>query len=195
MQFRWIGQVERFAGHSSAPYILAAVAFASSAFLPVAPEVLLVPMALLQPARVWELSIQCTIATTIGALVGYAIGAEFWDLVGQRLIDFYGWAHQFHTFQTLFDKWGVWIIILKALTPIPFKFAAIAAGVAKMNLVTFACAAFVSRALHFVMIAAFMQWCGPRMMGVIEKYETKAAAVAVILLAGVIVYMGCGLKL
>jgi membrane protein YqaA with SNARE-associated domain len=195
MQLRWIGQVERFAGHSAAPYILAAISFASSAFLPVAPEVLLVPMALLQPARVWELSIQCTIATTVGALVGYAIGAEFWDLVGQRLIDFYGWAHQFHTFQVLFAKWGVWIIILKALTPIPFKFAAIAAGVVKMNLVTFACASFASRALHFVMIAAFMQWCGPRMMDVIERYETKAAAVAVILLAGVIVYMGCGLKL
>lgn len=192
MQFRWIGPVERFAGHSAAPYILAAVSFASSAFLPVAPEVLLLPMALLQPTRVWRLSVQCTIMTSVGALLGYAIGAEFWDLIGQRLIDFYGWAQPFHAFQVLFDQWGVWIIILKAFTPIPFKFAAIAAGVAKMNLVTFTVASFASRALHFVMIAAFLQWCGPQMMGVIEKYETRAAAVAVLLLAGVLVYVGCG---
>ena len=195
MQLRWIGSVERFAGHSAAPYILAAVAFASSAFLPVAPEILLVPMALMRPARVWELSVQCTITTSVGALLGYAIGAGFWDLIGQRLIDFYGWQQHFAVFQALFAKWGVWIIILKAFTPIPFKFAAIAAGVAKMNLMTFTVASFASRALHFLMIAAFLQWCGPRMMTVIEKYETRAAAVAVLLLAGVLVYVGCGIKL
>lgn len=191
MQLRWIGSVERFAGHPSAPYLLAAIGFASSSFLPIAPEVLLVPMALLQPARVWQLSILSIVATTVGALAGYAIGAEFWDLIGQRLADLYGWSSGFDTFQALFAKWGVWIIILKALTPIPFKFAAIAAGLAKMNLVTFTVASLASRALHFVILAAFIQWWGPRMMSLVAKYETRTAAITLLVVVAVVaVYVG-----
>ncbi len=190
MNFRWISSVERFAGHASAPYLLGAISFASSSFLPVAPDVLMVPMALMRPARLWALTMQCIVMTTVGALLGYAIGAEFWDFIGQRLIELYGWTRQFDAFETLFNHWGVWIIIGKALTPIPFKFAAIAAGVAKMNLVTFTVASFASRALHFVLIAAFLQWCGPRMMDVIERYETRAAVAALAVAAVALLYVG-----
>ena len=191
MNLRWISSVERWADHPSAPWLLAAISFASSAFLPVAPDVLLVPMALLQPARLWGLTLLCTVTTTAGALGGYAIGAEFWDFLGQRLIELYGWTQQFDMFERAFTTWGVWIIIAKALTPIPFKFAAIAAGVVKMNLVTFTFASLASRALHFVLIAALLQWCGDRMMTVIEKYETRAAAAALVALAAcVLVYVG-----
>lgn len=191
MRLRWIGSVERFAGHPSAPWLLGAISFASSAFLPIAPDVLLVPMALVQPTRLWWLTLQCTVWATLGALAGYVIGAEFWDLIGQRLIELYGWTQHFEAFQAAFAKWGVWIIILKALTPIPFKFAAIAAGVAKMNFVTFTFASLVSRALHFVLIAAFLQWCGERVMSVIEKYETRAAAAALVALAAcALLYVG-----
>ncbi len=191
MKLRWISSVERWADHRSAPWLLGVISFASSAFLPVAPDVLLVPMALIQPARLWGLTLMCVVWTTVGALLGYAIGAEFWEFIGQRLIELYGWTQQFDMFEAAFAKWGVWIIILKALTPIPFKFAAIAAGVAKMNLVTFTFASFASRALHFVLIAALLQWCGERVMSVMEKYETRAAAAALVALAAcVLLYVG-----
>lgn len=191
MNLRWIESVERYADHRSAPWLLGAISFASSSFLPVAPDVLLVPMVLLQPARLSALTLQCIVWTTLGALLGYAIGAEAWNAVGQQLIQLYGWTHEFNVFTAAFTKWGVWIIIAKALTPIPFKFAAIAAGVAKMNLVTFTVASFASRALHFVLVAVFLRWCGARMMDVIAKYETRAALAALVAIAAcVLVYVG-----
>ena len=189
MQLRWVGTVERFASHPSAPWLLAAIGFASSSFLPIAPEVLLVPMALIQPSQTWRLCTLSTIATTIGALLGYAIGAEFWDLLGQRMVEFYGWTQQFDAFQRLFAEWGVWIIIAKALTPIPFKFAAIAAGLAKMNLITFTLASFASRALHFVLMALFLVWLGPRVGEAIRKYETRAAVVGGVVVAVTVIYV------
>jgi len=189
MRLRWVGTVERWATHPSAPYLLAAIGFASSSFLPIAPEILLVPMALMQPSQVWRLCILSTIATTAGALLGYAIGAEFWDLVGQRLVELYGWTQQFDAFQAMFVKWGVWIMIGKALTPIPFKFAAIAAGLAKMNLVTFTLASFASRALHFALMALFFVWLGPRLREAIQKYETRAAVVGGVVVAVTVIYV------
>jgi membrane protein YqaA with SNARE-associated domain len=189
MHLRWIGSVERFAGRPSAPYILGAIGFASSSFLPIPPDVLLVPMALMLPERVWRLTWICTVTTALGALAGYAIGAVFWDLVGQRMVELYGWTQQFEEFRAVFAEWGLWIIILKAFTPIPFKFAAIAAGLAKMNLLTFTAASFVSRALHFVIMAGLLVWLGPRAKETIEKYETRTAVIGGVAIVVTVIYV------
>jgi len=190
MQVRWIRQVERFASHPAAPYILAAISFADSSFLPIPPDLLLIPMALLRLERVWSLSILCTVTAGIGALVGYGIGAAFWHLIGEQMVAFYGWTDHFAAFQAMFNDWGVWIIVFKALTPIPFKFAAIAAGLADMNLWIFLAAALVSRGLHFLIIALLIVWLGPRVMEMMERYETRAAVIGVVAVTVTVVYIG-----
>jgi membrane protein YqaA with SNARE-associated domain len=190
MRVRWIAYVERFADHPSAPYLLAAIAFLDSSILPLVPDILFVPMALLQPRQLWRLTILGTVAATAGALLGYVIGAAFWDLIGARLVEVYGGMDKFQAFEAMFHKWGVWIIIFKALTPIPFKFAAIAAGLAQMNLLVFCAAALVSRALHFVMIALLVKWFGAKFLEFTRKYEQKVAAVAALAVLGGLVYLG-----
>jgi membrane protein YqaA with SNARE-associated domain len=189
MELRWVGSVERFAGRPSAPYILGALGFASSSFLPIPPDVLLIPMAVMLPDRIWRLTWICTLTTAVGALAGYAIGAEFWDLIGQRMVALYGWTQQFQEFQAIFAQWGLWIIILKAFTPIPFKVAAIAAGLARMNLVMFTFASFASRALHFVIMALLLIWLGPRAHETIRKYETRTAVVGGLAVAAAVIYV------
>ncbi|HTY68007.1 MAG TPA: VTT domain-containing protein [Alphaproteobacteria bacterium] len=189
MELRWIGPVERFAGRPSAPYILGAIGFASSSFLPIPPDILLVPMAVMLPDRIWRLTWICTVTTALGALAGYAIGAEFWDLIGQRMVELYGWTEQFQAFQRVFAEWGLWIIVLKAFTPIPFKIAAIAAGLARMDLLTFTLASFASRALHFVLMALLLIWLGPRAQEAIRKYETRTAVVGGVAVAVTVIYV------
>lgn len=189
MNLRWIGTVERWAEHPSAPWLLAAIAFADSSFLPIPPDILLVPMVLLQPARVWPLSILCTVSAAIGSLLGYGIGAGLWHAVGERIVAFYGWSASFAQFQALFADWGVWIIIGKALTPIPFKVAAIASGLAGMDIWVFIGAALVSRALHFLILALLLAWLGPRVMDAIQKYETRAAVVGAVVVAVTVIYV------
>ncbi|MBI3707835.1 MAG: DedA family protein [Proteobacteria bacterium] len=146
---------------------------------------LLVPMGLMEPRRIWRLSAICTAAAAAGSVLGYAIGLALWDLVGEPLVNFYGKGEQFAAFQELFAEWGVWIIILKAFTPIPFKFAAIAAGLAEMDPWTFIGASVASRGLHFLMVAGLMRWLGPRFMVVVTKYESRTAVGAAIILVAI----------
>ena len=172
--------------HRDGTPALAAIAFADSSFLPIPPDLLLVPMVLLRPERLRRLLTVCTIASSLGAVLGYAIGYWLWNLIGQPLVEFYGCQDSFASYQRLVAEWGVLIIIAKAFTPIPFKIAAIAAGVAAMNPVTFIIAAFVGRAVHFAMVGVATSLCGARIMVLIARYGRPFAVASVLLLVGLI---------
>jgi membrane protein YqaA with SNARE-associated domain len=167
----WRRRAEAFSDGKAGVWTLAAIAFADSSFLPLMPDLLLVPMLLLRPARIYWLTTVCIIASSAGALVGYAIGYLAWAAVGAPLVEAFGRAESFHTYQRLVEDWGVSIIIATSFTPIPFKFIAIAAGVASMNFVAFTVAALIGRALHFVMVAALVAWWGQRFLQLIDKYQ------------------------
>jgi membrane protein YqaA with SNARE-associated domain len=186
---RVVRYLEAFAHYRYATWILAAVAFADSSFLPVAPDVLLIPMLLVQPRRVWSLSLVCVVASSLGAAVGYIIGYGLWSAVGAELVELYGYSAGFAAYQRLVEQWGVWIIIAKALTPIPFKIMSIAAGVAAMNPVTFMIAAVIGRALHFAMVAALVIVLGDKLMTLIARYERSLLIASVIALAGLAFFL------
>lgn len=170
-----------------AVWALAAIAFADSSFLPVPPDFLLVPLALVRRRQLWTLSAICIVASSLGAILGYAIGYELWSLVGERLVNFYGYAEGFATYRRLVEEWGAWIIIAKAFTPLPFKIMAIAAGVAAMNPLVFIIATVVGRAVHFAMVAALVQVFGDRLVTLIARYERPLTIVSVLVLVAVLV--------
>jgi len=130
---RLVRYVKTFSEHRYGRWVLAAIAFADSSFLPIPPDLLLVPMALVRPKQIWALSLICTVASSLGAVVGYLIGYGLWSVIGVPLVELYGYRNGFTAYQQLIEKWGVWIIIAKSLTPVPFKIMAIAAGVAAMS--------------------------------------------------------------
>jgi membrane protein YqaA with SNARE-associated domain len=183
---QWFAKAERVAAHRYGPHALAATAFADASFFPIPPDVLLVPMAMLQPRRLWRLTAIATVASSLGALAGYAIGFWLWESVGAALVAHYGYGAQFSDYRETFAEWGVWIIILKALTPIPFKFAAIAAGLAEMEPWSFVFAVVASRVLHFLMVAGLLHWLGAKGTAILRRYERRAAAIAAILLVGLV---------
>ncbi len=182
---RLMRYLEAIARHRYAAWILAAIAFADSSFLPLAPDLLLVPMMLVQPERMWSLSVLCTVASSLGAALGYLIGWGLWSLIGAPLVEFYGYSHGFATYQHWVEEWGVWLVIVKGLTPIPFKIIAIAAGVAKMNPLAFMVATVIGRSLHFAMVAGLICLLGDRLMTFVARYERKFAFVSVVVLLGV----------
>jgi membrane protein YqaA with SNARE-associated domain len=179
--------VSAWAHHPSSPWLLFAIAFADSSFLPIPPDLLLVPMVLMQPRRIWWLLTLCTLGSTVGAAVGYFIGYFLWTTVGAPIVEFYGHTHHYLQFQRWVQDWGAWIIIGKALTPIPFKIAAIAAGAAKMNPAVFMLAAGVGRALHFAMVAILLVLFGARVMALVARYERPLAVISAILVIGLAV--------
>src|SRR5712691_3043189 len=65
----WLGRVSALSTHRYSTWALAGIAFADSSFLPVPPDLLLVPMVLLRPERVYFLLAICIVASTLGAVV------------------------------------------------------------------------------------------------------------------------------
>jgi membrane protein YqaA with SNARE-associated domain len=129
----------------------------------------------------------CTVASSLGAVVGYVIGYGLWSLVGARLVELYGYGEGFTAYQHLIEQWGAWIIIAKSLTPIPFKIMAIAAGVAAMSPSAFLASAVLGRALHFAIVATLIALWGERVMALVSRYGRVFALFSVLLLLGLAV--------
>ena len=183
----WLGYVAAWAHHRYSSWALGAIAFADSSFLPIPPDILLVPMALLRPERIWRLLAICTLFSSLGAVLGYVIGYWLWSTVGLPLVELYGYTESFTVYQQLIAEWGVCIIIAKAFTPVPFKIAAIAAGIAAMDPMTFMVATVVGRALHFAMVGAVLALFGPRIVALAQRYERPLIIVTILVLIGLVV--------
>ena len=139
----------RTAEHPKALRALAGVSFAESSFFPIPPDAMIVPMVLATPERAWKIAGVCTIASVIGGFFGYAIGYFVFETVGEWVVRFYGLQAAMSEFHDQFARWGLWIILVKGLTPIPYKLVTIASGAASFDLLEFFTASILSRGIRF----------------------------------------------
>ncbi|MFN3655798.1 MAG: YqaA family protein [Pseudolabrys sp.] len=152
-----------------AMWTLGTISFAESSFFPVPPDVMLIPMALARPARAYVMAAWCTVASVAGGLVGYAIGALLYDSVGTWLIQIYGYGDKVEAFRAAYAEWGAWIILLKGLTPIPYKVVTITSGFAEYNLGLFLVFSIITRGARFFLLAFLLHRYGERARHIIEK--------------------------
>ena len=164
--YQWILKV---AGHRHALWALAAVSFIESSFFPIPPDILLIPMVLAAPRRAFQIAAVCTLASVAGGYLGYAIGYFAFETVGQRVLEFYHAMDKYQALKASFAEWGAWIIILKGMTPIPYKLVTIASGALKFNLVAFTTASLISRSIRFFLIAALLWRFGEPIRAFIER--------------------------
>ncbi len=148
---------------------LAAVSFAESSFFPIPPDVMLVPMALARPEKAWGYAAICTVASVIGGLFGYAIGALLFESLGRLIINVYGYAQEMDHFRELYAKWGLWIILIKGLTPIPYKLVTITSGFAGFSLPVFMAASIATRGARFFIVAALLRVYGEPIRDFIDR--------------------------
>jgi membrane protein YqaA with SNARE-associated domain len=152
-----------------AMWTMGAVAFAESSFFPVPPDFMLIPMSLARPERAYVMAAWCTVASVIGGLFGYAIGALLYDSVGAWLIHLYGYGDKVEAFRAAYAQWGALIILLKGLTPIPYKIVTITSGFAGYNLALFVVFSIISRGTRFFVLAFLLHRYGERARHIIEK--------------------------
>jgi membrane protein YqaA with SNARE-associated domain len=150
-------------------WIMGAVSFAESSFFPVPPDVMLIPMALARPDRAYWLAIWCTLTSVAGGIAGYAIGAVLYDSFGAWLIHFYGYGGKVEAFREAYAQWGAWIILLKGLTPIPYKIVTITSGFAGYNFGLFVVFSIIARATRFFVLAFLLHRYGEQARHIIEK--------------------------
>ena len=174
---------------SESPYAMPAlclIAFAEASFFPIPPDVLLIAMCLGAPERSWTFAAFSTVASVLGGLAGYAIGAFAWAALADM---FYRWIpgftpDAFANIQSLYLEWGVVWVFAAGFSPIPFKLFTVASGVAGLPILPFLGAAALSRGLRFFIVAGLLKRFGAPVKDIIDRYFNQLALLFCVLLVG-----------
>jgi membrane protein YqaA with SNARE-associated domain len=175
--------VMRLAASRHAPASLAVVSFTESSFFPIPPDVMLGPMVLAKREKAFVYAAICTVASVFGGLLGYAIGVWL-DPLGHTILRLFGHPEGPEEFQKWFSQWGLMVILIKGLTPIPYKLVTISAGLAHFDLFTFIWASIVTRGARFFAVAAVLKYWGPAMLAEFERRLNLYATLGIIVLVG-----------
>jgi len=179
--------VMRLSASAHAPWALFAIAFAESSFFPVPPDTLLAPMVLSRPERAWRYAAICTAASVVGGILGYAIGYSL-EPVGRWLLAMSGHAGSDVAIRSILAKWGMGVVLILGLLPVPFKLVTITCGLARLPLWELIAASCITRSARFFGVTWLIKRFGPALLPVIERRLALAAgalvAVVVLLLLG-----------
>ena len=177
------------AAKPSAPYALGAVAFAESSFFPVPPDAMLVPMAVSRPDKVWLYATVATVCSVLGGLAGYAIGALLYDSLGIWLFNLYGLTQKAEGFRESYATYGHWVILLKGLTPIPYKLVTITSGFAGYSLFWFTVLSVITRGARFFILAGLLGRYGVGIRGVLDRHLNVVAGIfAAVVILGFVAF-------
>ena len=161
------------------------LALCESSFFPVPPDVLLIALAVALPHKSLRYALVCSAGSVIGGMLGYLIGWQFMDIIGQRIIVFYGLAARVAEIQALYQRYDAWAIAVAGFTPIPYKVFTISAGAFNVNFIVFVTASLLSRSARFFIVGGLIYRFGPRIQGFIDRYFNVLAVVfTVLLIAG-----------
>jgi len=175
------------------PIALFLLAFAESSFFPIPPDALLIALVLGARKKAFRFALNSTVASVLGALLGYAIGHFVWWGVEGEFSNFAlfffnnipGFTETiFYQVKGLYEEWNFWIVFTAGFTPIPYKVFTISAGAFDVNLILFVLASIVSRAGRFFLVAGLIWKFGDQIKGFIDKYFNLLAIAFTVLLIG-----------
>lgn len=172
------------ADHRHALWALALVAFLESSVFPIPPDLLMIPMILARPSRAWLIALVALVASVLGGLLGYAIGAFFYDSVGAPILEAMGKGDAMEAFNTRFNDFGFWAVLTAGVTPFPYKVITIMSGWTGMPLATFVATSILARALRFFLVAALLWKFGAPVREFIERRLGLVMTVFMALLIG-----------
>ena len=152
-----------------AAWIMGGISFAESSVFPIPPDTMLIPMSLARPEKAFSFAFLCTWTSVLGGIAGYMIGALLYDSIGQWLIQLYGYGDKVEAFRAAYAQYGAWIILLKGLTPIPYKIVTITSGFAGYNIWMFIGLSIIARGGRFFLVAFLLNRYGAWAREVIEK--------------------------
>lgn len=174
----------RLAEHPRALWALAAVAFMESSVFPIPPDLLMIPMILAAPHRAFVIAAVATVASVLGGMFGYWIGAALFQQVGLPVLEFYGKTENFGAFSDTYNDWGAWAVLIAGVTPFPYKVVTILSGSTGLDLVVFTIASVIARGLRFFVVAALLWKFGPPIRDFIEHRLGLMFTLFVVLLLG-----------
>ena len=164
------GKVMQWSSHPHAEKFLGGVSFIESSFFPIPTSLMLAPMVMAARDRAWRLASLATITSVLGGIFGYFIGYFLFDQLGQPILEIYHLQEKFMKMKGWFDQYGVWLVLLAGLTPLPYKLFTITSGVMGIALIPFTLASIVGRASQFFLVAGLLWWGGEKIEPVLNKW-------------------------
>ena len=170
----------------SASSWLAGISFAEASFFPIPPDVLLIPLCLGAVRKALKFALICSIASVLGGIAGYCIGAFAWDNTHDFFYSYVpGFTEKgFEEIKRWYEEWGVLIVFLAGFSPIPYKIFTIASGALGMAFLPFVLASAISRSARFFIVALLLAWFGEPMKERIDRHFNVLALVFGTLLVG-----------
>ena len=182
-----------WAGHKYANPLLAFVAFIESSFFPVPPDVMIIPMTVAKRDKFLKIALIATIFSVLGALFGYFIGYVFFNEVGIKIFEIYGYEDPNFLKEKFSTKGGFisWLGILftAGFTPLPFKLLTISSGFIHFNIFFFIMICIVTRGLRFFLVAFLTYKYGKSFGPFLEKKGGQWT----IIIAGIIIVLAAGI--
>ena len=170
------------AGHPQAIFLLGALSFIEASFFPIPPDVMLIPMVLMNPSRAWLFALVATAFSVLGGVFGYIIGSFSYELIAEPLLYSLGKEAQMVDFSNKYNEIGFWAVITAGISPIPYKVVTIMSGATNLNFAVFLGASMASRGLRFFVVAGLLHFYGHAIRDFIERYLNWVFMLFVILL-------------
>ena len=172
------------AEHRHALWVLALVAFLESSMFPIPPDIIMIPMIIARPNRAFVIAGVALVASVLGGLLGYAIGALAYDTLGAPILQALGKADSMEEFATTFNNMGFWAVLAAGVTPFPYKVITIMSGWTGMPLATFIATSILARGLRFFLVALLLWKFGAPVRDFIERRLPLMFTLALALLIG-----------
>ncbi|MBD1144958.1 DedA family protein [Pelagibacterales bacterium SAG-MED37] len=183
------------AAHKSSKYYLAIVSFIESSFFPIPPDVMVIPMVISKKNDFFKIFLITTIFSVLGGILGYFIGAFFFD-IGMQVMTFYGYEDKLISLKNnLINSEGFYawlsILFLAGFTPLPYKVFTIASGLIGFNILIFIVISLISRGLRFFIVSYLSYKFGNLFTEFMEKNGSKWFSIIGILfvIIGIIIYL------
>lgn len=139
-------------------------AFLEGALLPIPIEAVIVPFMQLRRDILWYIPAIALAGFFVSALLGYAIGAFFFDQLGAPLIAWMGWEAQFAEIERFLGDYGFWAVVALGLTPLPTQILMIGAGAFGVGFPAFVTAVLLARGARNFGVAALVYFFGDRVV-------------------------------
>ena len=180
---RFLRKLEIEADKKYMMYVLAISSFLESVIFPIPVDFLTLSLSSVHPKKWLRFSIVTTIFSILGALSAYFLGAYFFDLFGQHLIEMYGYQDHFKHVVDLFDRNTFVVMFTAAFTIIPFKVFTLTGGALKVAFVPFMLASILGRGLRFFSEAYLASKFGKRVTEhIMKKFNTYSLIVVILAL-------------
>lgn len=174
------------AARKSAEVWLAVIAFIESSVFLIPADVLFVPMSLSRPERAYRYALVATIASTLGGIAGYLLGAYAYEALAKPVLAFYGKLDAFEQLKACAGRdTTMLLLVTSGLAHLPpIKVVTILSGVIDVGLAFFILSCIIARGARFFALGWALNRWGEPIKSFIERRLGLIAGVAAAVLIG-----------